>query len=281
MSGLDRREVEATIRSARRRAEGSQIAHQLPSAQTSTSIDDDTRDDAGTVLASLLRAPREAERRRPPRRDVDHLWRVSRAPEFEVLRNLSGVPRPGIHAALAVDLDLVRVLPEDAPAPTWARWWQRSGHRVLVPTFDPSGIMVSFRARSLGAPRGNLEKELAPAGFDAGGAVMACPLAVGMFEGDAGCLDQVQHAGLILTEGSPSWIAAASRFSDADGNAPGAIGYFPGAWTRAHAETVPDGARVVLDPDDNEAGRRMVRKIIDSFDGLGARLEIRKEARRG
>lgn len=264
-AGLPRREALAVLRSARRSIGDQDVRHQLPAEEVMTPSKREPLDVARLFDRPAVRT--DAHPSRMPREELARVWAMAGPPHPRDLTHLSGQPRPGIVPCRVLDLDLARTLPSIAKLPPWGAWWPRTGHRLLVETVDANGDVVGLRARSLGAPRGQLPKELAPKGFETRGTVVACPLARRLLSGDREAAELVRTVGLVLTEGVPSWLAWASDWSDADEDAMGAIGYQAGGWTKAHADRVPSGTRVIVDPDSGAAGERMLRKIVQTFGG--------------
>jgi len=167
------------------------------------------------------------------------------------------------------DLGLARVISKDSELPPWARndgkSWAESGHRLLFRVFDARGACRSFRAwRVIDGPPDR--KRLTPARHSVGGLVLADPFAVAMLR-DGKWLDgRSTPPELVISEGESDFLTWATEFSDADEDAPIMLGVFSGAWTEELASRVPDGARVSVRTDRDQAGDRYAAPIIKSLD---------------
>ena len=278
-AGLPASEARAVLRSAERRTDGRNVRHQLPCPYGDPVPFQPPRRRLQPVPhTAKRRAMPVRKRRRPPAAELASVWASGEQVPAEVLACLSGKSRPGIVAARAIELDLMRLLPRGAELPEWAGHWSR-GHRVIVKAFDASGRWVTLRARTPGAPPDGVPKEFPPRGFEVGGTVLACGLAQRLLAREPNALEVVRRNGIVLTEGTPSWLAWASRHG-ADDDAPAVVGYCSGAWTHAHAAAVPGGTRAVIDPDRNDAGRRMMARIAETLCDR-AQIEVTKERKDG
>lgn len=174
-----------------------------------------------------------------------------------------------IDAGLVADLDLARALPVDAVLPRWARTWAQESRRLIVPLYDPHGVMRSVIGRSI--DREVDVKSKAPYGFDRAGLVMACSLGQQLLQ--HGQRPEWWPADRLLTavivEGEPDYLSAASQWSDAAEYAPATFGFVEGAWSEQHASRIPDGSRVVLVPhlDESGKGERYADAITKTFAG--------------
>jgi hypothetical protein len=277
-AGLPKREAMAVLRSARRHVGDQDVRHQLPADERATGnvSSEPAPLDVEELFADHLRASADRPQtagRRIPHDELAAVWDMARPCSTPELANLSGKPRPGIDGDRIADMDLARTLPRSASVPDWGGWWIGAGYRVLVRMIDARGRFAGLRARALGVPLDGRPKEVAPRGFAAGGLVLACPLAERMLRRDRDALDLVLRVGLVLVEGTPAFLSWASSYSEADEDAPAVVGYLGGGWTQEHADAVPSATRVVIDPDDNEAGRRLMNRLLDSL-GTRVRLEV-------
>lgn len=222
--------------------------------------------------------PRKAPEppRRPPADEVAWLWN-------DLCRPVTGDPEVsaylrgrGLDPAAIEDLDLARALPAPPRAPEWARCgravWARSGHRLITPLFGATGELESVRARAVVA--GAEKKALAPAGYQVGGLVFACPLARLMLAGaDLGdgtpAAELVRGVGLVVVEGDPDYWSWASRYGAGTSleRAPAVVGVESGAWTDAIAARVPDGARVIVRTHLDEGGEKYAQKVAAALAG--------------
>lgn len=168
-----------------------------------------------------------------------------------------------------VDLhDVARALPTTVLLPRWAQmnkvnWW-KSGHRLLLRTFNAQGAHASMRGRYVraaveGAPK--VTKSLTPGGTTTTGLVMANSLGQRLLAGDAEAVEVVQRSGAVMAEGDVDFLTWATRFSDADDSAPAVFGYLNTSWTDELAARIPDGTRVRIRAHDDEPGREYARTI--------------------
>jgi hypothetical protein len=218
-----------------------------------------------------LPPPAPAAPRRPPAGEVLALWnacaRVTADAEVSAwLRSR------GLNPSDVEDRDLARALPAGANVPKWA-WgpdgaWTTSGHRCLVPLYDENGALTSLRARAIRDVQGR--KSIAPARHETRGLVFADALARRLLErsrlGDGRlAAEAMRRASVIVSEGEPAFLAAASCSSDADEDAPAVFGIEAGAWTPEIASRIPDGTRVILDVDDDAAGDKYANAVADTL----------------
>ena len=173
----------------------------------------------------------------------------------------------------AVDLyQLARVLPVDAPAPSWARCrgipWPRS-HRLILPVVDHTGAVRSLRAWKIDSTESDAPKRTAPAGKAIAGLVLACPVARRMLAtGKApSWATEAAPFDVIIAEGEPDFLTWAARVSDTNEAPPAVLGIVAGSWCEAIAARIPDGSRVILWTDDDEAGDRYAAEIKASLAG--------------
>jgi hypothetical protein len=156
--------------------------------------------------------------------------------------------------------------------PRWAYGagarWSDGPHRLLIPLFDAKGQLASLHARAAAAPSG-IAKGLSPLGFEVGGLVFADPLARLMLAGQAA----EALTWLLVAEGGPDFLTAATSYSDADESAPAVVGVIAGSWTSALAERVPSGSRVMVAVHDDAAGEKYARIIASS---LSPRCRVRR-----
>lgn len=173
---------------------------------------------------------------------------------------------------------LALVLPVDAPRFRWARQsgvpWQETGHRLIVPTFDPNGRLAGVQARSLEDKPDH--KSLNPHGDGAiRGKAMACPFAVEVLRGPAGAhLVELSRAlwcqGLaasVVVEGVPDFLRWASAFDVEDPEAPAVFGIVNGSWSNELAARFPDGATVCIATHHDDPGEGYAARVVESFEG--------------
>ena len=277
-SGLSPSEVRSAIRSAAAYV-GDRPAKLPPGIR-----DDGEGLPAPSFASTLSRASRIGRQpraqtgthNRPPRDEVHALWSACEALAPEVLTTLSGKQRGNIDPTNVIKRPLARWRPDGVPLPPWAQCWPLS-HRVVAPLFDATGELVSLRARAAGHP-GRFPKELGAKGFEVRGTVMANPIARDLLRGDEFTRDYVQHVGVVLVEGCPSWLAWSSRWLPTFESEPAAFGYFASGWTQAHADRIPEGTTVLVDWDANPAGERMRDKILATLGHCEARVTAERRA---
>jgi hypothetical protein len=161
---------------------------------------------------------------------------------------------------------LARVLPKDVRLPRWAYGpggtWTSTGHRLLVPTFNEEGRMVSLHARRIAGA--DDRKTLWPAGHRAVG-VFADPLARRLLrEGRAPTW--WSSPTVIIAEGVPDFLTFAVAYGDSE-SCPAVFGIAAGTWTQAIADRIPDGCRIELACDGDRAGAKYNDEIARTFDG--------------
>lgn len=236
--------------------------------------------------------PRQWARRDPIR---ESLARAASAPRVELLPAdevrgvwelglpVTGDPEAcawlagrGIAPARVALADLARALPGDVEGlPPWAgdvpsggphagRWTSRAarGWRLLVPMFDTSGTMRSFRFRRFDQPSPSVPKSL---GAKATGCVFA----------DSGALELLRQrttkgATVIVAEGEADFLLVAT--SGAPALDEGAVfGVVAGSITPALGRRILDGSTVILATDDDEQGERYASSFYGEI-GHRARL---------
>ena len=152
--------------------------------------------------------------------------------------------------------------PLDAPPPG-CRVEARNGRAVLVaPLWTPPGEPVQGEDREL-------PKALAARGCGhAAGLVLADPLGVALLRGELEDGGVRWDGRVVIVEGEPDLWAYATAMSRARNGASYAVfGHMAGAWTAAHAARIPDGARVLLATDDDDAGDRYAETVRDTLKG--------------
>lgn len=165
---------------------------------------------------------------------------------------------------------LARVLAKDLTVPRWA-WgpagaWTTTGHRLVLPTFNDEGLVVSLHARRIAGE--DERKTLWPAGHRAVG-VFADPLARRLLrEGRAPTW--WSSPTVIIAEGVPDFLTFSVVYGDSE-SCPAVFGIAAGTWTQAIADRIPDGCRVVLGTHGDAAGEKYSAAIRRS---LGERVEV-------
>jgi 5S rRNA maturation endonuclease (ribonuclease M5) len=84
---------------------------------------------------------------------------------------------------------------------------------------------------------------------------------------------------VIIVEGEPDLWAYATAMSRLRNGASYAVfGHMAGAWTAAHAARIPDGARVLVDTDDDDDGDRYFETVKATLTRCKVRRKSRNDA---
>lgn len=193
----------------------------------------------------------------PPTGEVSALWNAAGPVEGDAAA-AAWVRARGLDPSIIEDFDLARVLARDGTTPSWAACgasWCTSDHRLLVPTYDAAGELRSLRGRAIGTA--GARKELSPRGHRTGGLVLANEAALGMLRGKAG-------ADLVVVEGTPDFLTWATRptFSGAVVGIIGGVGM-----PQDVAGRIPNGTRVAVRVDRDDAGRKYEARIVELLAG--------------
>lgn len=211
------------------------------------------------IMPGSVPTPRPAARPTPPRVpppaiEVRGLWDAS-LPVSNDTEVTAWLESRRIDVDRVEERNLARVLPPDIGIPRWAYGpagaWNDTGHRLVLPTFDEVGVMVSMRARRISGndPR----KTLSPAKHSKAG-VFADALARRLLC-DGTAPPWWSERRCMITEGIPDFLILATIHGD-DTDTPAVFGIESGAWSDAIAARIPDGCRVELACDADEAGTR-------------------------
>ncbi|HZH04383.1 MAG TPA: hypothetical protein VEY30_11405, partial [Myxococcaceae bacterium] len=143
------------------------------------------------------------------------------------------------------------------------------GFRLLVPLFGVAGRLASVRARAVRLSA-NQPKSVTPTGYATRGLFMADALAraalAGTVLGDGTpAAEALRQRGLVITEGEPDFLTWATRWSDANEDAPAVIGVSAGSWTAELAERIPQGCSVAVRTHTDAAGDAYANAIIRSI----------------
>ena len=208
----------------------------------------------------LAAEPKE-ERQFAPLDQVEALWngagRVDEDQEIASYLDSRAIP-----AVSAASHDLLRALRPGQPLPWWAarkgpddaaRTWLETGHRILIRTWDHLGQLRGVRAWRVNGDE-TTPKRLPPAGCKAAGLVWANAMAVEVLRAPRPCM-------VVISEGEPDLCVHAVR-----GDYP-VIGITSGSWTEGFAARLPFGSEVVIRTDNDEAGEKYSKQILDSLRG--------------
>lgn len=202
----------------------------------------------------------EPPRTYPPEAEVSELWTISGAVNLDADASRTLAFRR-IDPDAATRLDAVRVLDPRTHwtrLPGWARYrgqfWTATGHRLLVPVFDPRGRMRSVRAWRV--VDGSSPKRLPPAGHLAAGLVMANPMAAAWLR------REVCPVRLYVVEGEPDWLCASVTFGVGDA----VVGIGSGSWTRDFADRVPRETEVIVSTHADDAGDKYAAHVLETLD---------------
>lgn len=219
-------------------------------------------------------APKRTEQPKPKRNPQEYaaLWARSRPVDDEE-EVVAWLESRRIDVGRMIDYDLGRTLPPGV-LPGWAghgkgpayRTWRESGRRLLVPMWDVTGHLGCLKARKVTSGKDDVGKDLNPPGSSLKGMVFADSLSRCMLAGDLMDGDISRWPGwLVIVEGIPDFLSEASHWSDADEDAPAVLGLTNGSWTSDLANRVPDGTRVIVATDPDDAGDRYARNILENF----------------
>jgi hypothetical protein len=212
--------------------------------------------------------PRSHEPEYPPTDQVAAIWAASRPVDADA-EVATWLRSRGLDPAVVEEMGLARALPVDVELPGWARFqgrpWNAIGYRAVIPMFDGTGALRSFRARRVLDHDG--PKALPPAGYRVGGLVMADVLARTLLA--TGSWPEMWPARtplrVVVAEGEPDHLTWASARSEADATAPAVLGIVAGAWTDSIAARVPDGSRIIVWTHHDQAGEKYALHILKSL----------------
>ena len=167
----------------------------------------------------------------------------------------------GLDGDLVAQLDLTRIA-----HPSWVPHDWEANRRVLLPVYDARGVLVSLKGRCTDGGTGTRgKKELSLTGHPVTSRAFACPLARRMLAGDdVEALDYVATVGVLVVEGGPDYLTAATVWGDAT-DAPAVLGIWNGSVSAHDAtllERIPDGAPVTLVPHRDGAGVEYMATVV-------------------
>lgn len=241
-----------------------------------------TPEDTGAIRAPFV--PRVPVRpppapSRPPSYEVREAW-AQAVPVTDDPRVATYLESRGLDPARIADAGLARALPITFQPFTWMRCAGQTWPEVyplLVPMHAADGGIKTLHARAVDAavtPKG-----ASPAGYEIAGTVMADGLALGLLRGtcwptgesvadlvraSVGLVetgDGAARFGAVVCEGVTDFFTAASTWSETYVEAPAVFGILAGSWTSAIADRIPDGTRVLVVTDPDEAGDRYAQAV--------------------
>lgn len=203
----------------------------------------------------------------PPAEELRKVWREYTRPVTYrgALRDWL-VRERGLDPAAIASGKLARELDEwcDRLLPPWAHFesgggYASRGFRLVVPMYDVAGGARSLIFRRMRGGEG--PKSVPPRGFERTGLVMACGLArVMLHTGEA---PRVLGAPvpLVIAEGEMAFL----KWATAAASPCAVFGIVSGSWTPTIAARVPNGVRVVIATDHDQAGIDYAKRIIDTL----------------
>lgn len=204
-----------------------------------------------------LPEPTPAAPELPPLEEVRELWAackpvVAHAGASRWLRE-----ERRIDPELVLAGDLARARPEQPPY-RWTTWWPRN--ELIVPLYDATGQRRSLIARSV-RPEDQV-KSLAWRGYTRAGLVMADGHGREILR--TGHLPAECAARVIVCEGEPDFLTAATTAAADGDRLPAVFGIVQGAWTDDVAARIPSGIALVIAQHADEAGQRFFGRIWNS-----------------
>lgn len=208
---------------------------------------------------------------RLPAADVADVWRMG-APVSIDPKVAAWLAGRGLDPKRLAALDLARALPRTVRLPAWARSrgqpWTDSGHRLIVPAFEPDDTTAgALRLASLHArcvrPCAPGEKGAWPAGASCRGLILATSADAPTRAGEARQL-------VTVVEGVPDFLSLALWPTEARG---ALLGGWSGSATAATAELIPRGWTVALGHHDDNGGDKQANAWARVLAGRGCDLK--------
>lgn len=234
----------------------------------------------------------------PPAREAEYvaLWeRCMRLDDpqvpAEVLAYLCGRALPPAELLGATPAqDLVRVLPQDVPLPSWAARegvaWSVSKHWVIVRIYDTLARLAGLRARSVdpGCPAGG--KEMVGGGVKLSGTVLVdapgeLVLRLGPEKMGNALKTTKRQLVVLIAEGVPDFLTLAiwaKRWRATPAAADTVLvvfGTYSGGWTQGIADRLPTGARVILRNHSDKGGCGYRDEISETLWARRCAVEVR------
>ncbi len=185
------------------------------------------------------------------------------------------------------EADLARILPADGGALGFRcrchrRSWAEVGYRLVVPFYSASGSMGAFQGGRVRPVDEGMPKAASLWNVAIAGTVAADGLALQILR--TGCAPdwwpQERPVDVLITEGLPDFLTAATVWGDAAELAPAVFGVVSGSWKDTGgdelAARLPAGAVVTIRTDPDEAGDRFAQAIAQTLQAREAGFQIRR-----
>jgi CHC2-type zinc finger protein len=201
--------------------------------------------------------PREPlpDRPYPPNSELERLWTECGSVVTETASNRLLVSRK-LNPDEVDRYGLAKAITSNQWLPGWAasgeepdkKTWRSTGHRMVVPVYDNSGIMKSVRAWRV---EGNSPaKRLPPVGFKANGLVMANARAQELLKSKKG------PCKILVVEGEPDFLTVGTKWFYLP-----VMGLTSGSWTPEFAKKIPLGSELVIMTHHDKAGDKYAEII--------------------
>ncbi len=212
-----------------------------PSATTPDAPLEYPTDDALALWAACVNVQDDAE-----------VCRYLSAPRAEGGRGIAALPSKHIARALPLDVRPAWTMHRPDPAAP-AATWAETGHRLVFPLYDASGVQRSVLARAIvPTPRKSTAKGRRS------GLVLANGRAWAMLLGHPFERASDGEQRVIITEGEIDYLTWVARGGEA------VLGVTSGSWTPELVARLPDGVVLVVRVHGDDAGVQYAQKILDS-----------------
>lgn len=184
----------------------------------------------------------------------------------------------GFGVEILREMDVVRELTPEVTMPTWARIrgrdWYAAGYRLVACAYDAHGVTRSLRAWRTVETGGDLPKRLAPSGKRVSGLVLANARGALLLRSPEYFVDCGGPIVVRICEGEPDLLAVASAFHDTERQDDPVLAVTSAtAWPPEVGDRIPDGARVIVYPDQDRAGQNLLDAVRANL-GKRCRLSI-------
>lgn len=211
-------------------------------------------------------------------------WATARGLNVERLATPRELPIIRALRKFALDGQFGMIAGTRLPQPRWAsigspppqrpRSWVDTGYQVVIPCYDATGAMRSFRARWIEDGPPPLGKAIPPSGFEARGLVMANLPGLWLLRFGAWPESVTErNRQLWIVEGEPDTLTVAELIRTTRDPERAVWGLYNGSWTAELAARIPDGSDVVLGLHDDKAGHVYRDKVDRTLHG---RVQLRQ-----